>query len=439
VFITETWLNSDVTDRLLDPNDEFVIFRKDRVDHNGGGVCAIVRKSLNVRRVNIELLDARIELLGLDIVCSPVLYRYFVVYRPPDSSRVYEQISGRDYMSAVVEGIERNINTKGPTVIVGDFNCPDVRWDDSFVPNDEIDLQLYSFATANGFTQVVNEPTRGDNLLDLVLINQPFSMPTLNVVPPFGTSDHNCVNFTILVDNVGPAQVESPKRRYLWKQGDYAAMSQYLNDHDWSHMISVCLTPDDLWSAFSDVVHKAIEMFVPSVEVRNSNASRCLKNKYPSHIRALCARKRCVWKQMKRNRGNDVLCARYKQLAYEYKAAVRNYESKREIELIDSRNVGTFYKYVNKRLHNSNASSVLEDSGSFVAVDHEKAEVFNSYFNSVNVDDDGLLPDFPRRAKANVSLDAVQFTEEKIHKFIRKLKPKLTCDPEGFPPTWSSS
>ena len=51
----------------------------------------------------------------------------------------------------------------------------------------------------------------------------------------------------------------SPKRRYFWKQGDYAAMSQYLNDHDWSHMISVCLTPDDLWSAFSDVVHKAIE------------------------------------------------------------------------------------------------------------------------------------------------------------------------------------
>jgi len=72
-----------------------------------------------------------------------------------------------------------------------------------------------------------------------------------------------------------------------------------------------------------------------------------------------------------------------------------------------------FYKYVNNRLCNSNASSVLMDSGSLVFTDDRKAEVFNSYFNSVNVDDNGTLPDFPHRAKANVSLDTVEFTTEK--------------------------
>jgi len=63
-----------------------------------------------------------------------------------------------------------------------------------------------------------------------------------------------------------------------------------------------------------------------------------------------------------------------------------------------------------------------------------KAEVFNSYFNSVNVNDDGTLPDFPHRVKANVNLDAVEFTMEKIRKVIKKLKPKLTREPEGFSP-----
>ena len=62
----------------------------------------------------------------------------------------------------------------------------------------------------------------------------------------------------------------------------------------------------------------------------------------------------------------------------------------------------------------------------------EKAEAFNSYFNSVNVDDDGTLPDFPRRAKASISIDAVQFSTDKIHKAIKKLKPKFPRDREGF-------
>ena len=44
--------------------------------------------------------------------------------------------------------------------------------------------------------------------------------------------------------------------------------------------------------------------------------------------------------------------------------------------------------------------------------------MFNSYFNSVNVDDDGTLPDFPRRAKADINLDAVQFITDKIYKVI---------------------
>ena len=59
--------------------------------------------------------------------------------------------------------------------------------------------------------------------------------------------------------------------------------------------------------------------------------------------------------------------------------------------------------------------------------------MFNSYFTSVNVDDDGTLPDFPLRAKASINLDAVQFSTDKIHEAIKKLKPKFTWDPEGFP------
>jgi len=65
----------------------------------------------------------------------------------------------------------------------------------------------------------------------------------------------------------------------------------------------------------------------------------------------------------------------------------------------------------------------------------DKAELFNTHFNSFNVDDDGHLPEFPRRAESNTMLiDTVQFTAEKIYKVTRKLKPRITCDPDGYLP-----
>ena len=183
------------------------------------------------------------------------------------------------------------------------------------------------------------------------------------------------VNFSIVVEHCSfPAVQGSSKRIHLWKQGDYAAMSHYLTNCDWSHMISTHLTPDDLWRAFCDVFYEAIDMFVPSVETRSSNASQKTK-KYPSNIRVLCARKRCLWKQMRCNPSNDILSAKYRQLVYEYRTAVSDFECKRESELINSRNV-------NRRLHNSNSSSVLMDSGVSVFTDQGKAEVFNSYLFS---------------------------------------------------------
>lgn len=77
LFITESWLNNHVTAGLLDPKHEFVIFRNDRLGLAGGGVCAIIRKSLNARKVEIAQLDSRVEMLCLDVYGANVINRFF--------------------------------------------------------------------------------------------------------------------------------------------------------------------------------------------------------------------------------------------------------------------------------------------------------------------------------------------------------------------------
>ena len=82
----------------------------------------------------------------------------------------------------------------------------------------------------------------------------------------------------------------------------------------------------------------------------------------------------------------------------ECKAAILEYERQQEKQVIDVGNSGRFFKYVNQKLGRSHRIGVLKGtSGHNVTDDAEKANLLNSYFNSVNTHDDGTEPEFQPR------------------------------------------
>ena len=56
---------------------------------------------------------------------------------------------------------------------------------------------LLDLCQANLLCQLVTEPTRDNNILDLVLTNDPQLVSSLNVLEQFSTSDHNAILFKI--------------------------------------------------------------------------------------------------------------------------------------------------------------------------------------------------------------------------------------------------
>jgi hypothetical protein len=55
ICVTETWLNENVIDGLIDPLDYYRVIRCDRLDSRGGGVCILVSKKVDVVEVPVTI------------------------------------------------------------------------------------------------------------------------------------------------------------------------------------------------------------------------------------------------------------------------------------------------------------------------------------------------------------------------------------------------
>ena len=115
---------------------------------------------------------------------------------------------------------------------------------------------------------------------------------------------------------------------------------------------------------------------------------------------------------------------------------IADYEIKAEQRVIDSNDVGAFYRFVNKKLVCKTGIGTLRNKqGELITDNLAKANLLNEFFASAGVQDDGHHVDIERQVPDNVSLDTIKFDPGVIIKTIQRLKHKCSCDPHGFPVT----
>ena len=135
IGITETWTKPDMGDAEFGLAG-YKMFRKDRLVKRGGG--------------GGEAIWCNLESQGSKIIVG-------VVYRCPSISKDEDPSLHKVITHA----------SRGECLIMGDFNHPDIRWNSLDSSNESAKLLLL---VQNCFlTQHVLEPTRGDNVLDLIL------------------------------------------------------------------------------------------------------------------------------------------------------------------------------------------------------------------------------------------------------------------------------
>ena len=235
-------------------------------NYNASGSCT----------VSIDATD--LELVAVDIFGCNFKFRVVNVYRPP-----YYNETARCSALVLCDEMSRLSIVKWPCFIVGDFNCPNICWAKCSAPDDGIQDIVLRFINENNFMQLVNEPTRNSNILDLVLCNQPLLVCDLDVQCPIGNSDHCAVQVSIVHETDEPcvAPQNQDELVYDWQRADFVSMSNYLYTVDWHSMPSVNLTADSLWTAFDTVLQDAIQMFVPAKVIQRQTIRRN-KHRYPN-------------------------------------------------------------------------------------------------------------------------------------------------------------
>lgn len=203
---TETWLHSDITDdEILQPSVDYNTYCKDRDGRRGGGVLIAIKKNITAFPLEITW------------VCVPSSHSknvFGICYRPPDSTATFT--------SYLYENI-CEITTKFPKAnifLFGDFYYPEIDWANLTSPcqhsNDFVALAL-DFS----LVKMIQKPTRGNNVLDLVFTSIPETVASVSLMPGF--SDHLLVSLTIKLPLY--KRTTTPKRIFNYKKADFTAIN----------------------------------------------------------------------------------------------------------------------------------------------------------------------------------------------------------------------
>ena len=182
----------------------------------------------------------------------------FGSYYRPNSSNV----TSLDELDASLLKLGNSVH-KNNIIVSGDFNAPDIRWDNEYSSQSPASDRLLEIIDDHDQSQHVKEPTRRDrntqNILDLILSNNLNIIENVSVVPSI--SDHDIVLFTV---NTSCRRKKNVKRKiFIRKKADstrikeLTKLSFYMDTRDFNSI-------DDKWSCFEDNIHRIMDSCIPS-------------------------------------------------------------------------------------------------------------------------------------------------------------------------------
>ena len=428
IGVSETHLDQNVVDNDVELCN-YTILRNDR-NRRGGGVALYVHNSITVlRRADLE--QSNIEMLWAEIMFKNHKIIICVCYRQPNQSiaEIDTFLNALDNSLSQAAGVSHNKNVV--TLLLGDFNDRCTNWTSDH-RDSELGLKLVNLFESYSLSQLINAPTRGDNLLDLLATDAPAYFTNVDILDEISGLDHKIIHGSMSI--VRPQHKQMSRRIWRYDRGNY----DFFND------ILLAMNWDDFFSSTND-----INLIVQNMtKLLNIIADDCIPHN-DIHVRArdkpgMTVAIRGLFRQCKRlhkkwkRTGDAVHHEQFRNKRREAKSAFRasrdKFYNNTASKLTDpNTSAKTFWKITKLVYGTKRVQSIphLIVGDRLITETAEKAEVFNQYFTEqckLDPTKNDPLPDFT--LLTDNKIETIILTSVEIFNILKHLNVSKAVGPD---------
>lgn len=420
--ITESWLKPELPSTLYSiPN--YNLYRNDRADRVGGGVCLYLNTSIfdPLQTTDKCFITDYHECLWIKtkITASNEVLNIVVVYRPPRTHEISDE--------QLFQYLENVANNSKDLIIFGDFNFREITWPNCVYNGSNKSVNLFiDFLNNSHLIQLIDKPTRhrvhqNESTLDLIIVSDENLVSTVEYGDPIGISDHSVIGVVYQVIKNNPNHV-------LYKtKVDTIKQKQLIENYMWQTVLNY--TDLNLkWNKFAN----ELSVITENCSVKFPISTKAALKPWIQHEHFdLIKYKKTLWQRFKRS--NQILDHNnYKTVANQLTSSLRNSRQTYENNLL-LKGCKPFYAYTRRNLTSRVTVPLLRHSdGSISNSMKETANLLADTFESVFTNEPlTRLPsvDLPRVLDSFEELD---ITPEIVRKQILALNDSSSPGPDNI-------
>ena len=442
--LTETHLDETIED-VVDI-EGYNIFRGDRMNRVRGGTAIYVHDKIEAN-IKLKMSNGKCEVVAVEMHDIQTLN--IVVYRPPDTkSHEFNPILSE------IQKLLKNLEKPEPTIILsGDLNFPFVKW--KRLPDNSCSWEYKSHTNATTdekqqferllevcgdhfMLQMIEEPTRERNTLDLMFTNE-VKLVTAVEVTKSSYSDHDIIemstNYSLKEkEKCNREQSEDNEFRTLnfrAKSVKWKNIAGMIEDIDWDQEFE----SRNSIAGTKNMLEKFTKCAKENAPKRNtqSNGSKIPKERKKLHNRIkMLKRKKHIAHSKERKRRLEKQILETEQKIIESKRNERLDKEKQCIESMKD-NPKVFYSFINKQRNRRVEVGPFKKDEKFIYDGKEISNCLKTEFTSqMNKRTNRENP--VRFDEVNEGdLHDIEVTRKKVEDAIDDLDENSTAGPDGIP------
>ena len=411
IGITETWLHEHVNNAEISLKG-YTTFRNDRQNgRKGGGVILYVRTSLQPTEYQPMTTYPEHTWCSVKDKMNKVYY-IGVVYRTNN-----DDIYGCN-LSAALCNMINEVGSKN-IILMGDFNYSEIDWSIPLpMPGAPPDTVAFlDCIESKCLSQHVKVPTRGKNVLDLILTKDPDILQDMQIIENLAGSDHNMITWNVQVDIQ-----KNAKNNWCifdYNKGDYDAIRDELRKVEWNNYLTG--DTENRWQQFKKEIHRLQKLYIPT---KSSKVQKPKKTIWINR-RAIKAvdKKRRIFRKYK-DIDHPAVKSQNRTAKRELNRARKNFE-KKLAENIKS-DTKSFYAYIRSMSTSRVKPTTLkQNDGTETTSVEQTCNEFNQYFSSVFTNEtlDNITTPLPMfHGTPEEKLTTISINAEMVHKSLGKMR-----------------